>query len=240
MRGGWEEGKRGREDETKRGRGVRAYGGILSPERPKDRSGQDCDRTPRSPCPSQRPGVFFSSSPPLTASRTRKKDGRLVIHRTAVPHSDYPRSGVAPPFFFPPPPVGCCAAREGQQEPWLPSPGRMICPTWFVTASAASRSGSRTTPSHCTPRHRIGVDGTRDWSRLPGPVSLQDRRSPEPLMRRRSPLISHPSSLGGSILDRRSRTVPRQRCPKIRSAENLASACLSSAYATSKWTFVDT
>ena len=122
------------------------------------------------------------SAKPQAPSAAPKKDGRLVIHRTAVPHSDYPRSGVAPPFFFPPPPVGCCAAREGQREPWLPSPGRMICPTWFVTASAASRSGSRTTPSHCTPRHRIGVEGTRDWSPLPGLVSLQDRRSPEPLV----------------------------------------------------------
>lgn len=145
---------------------------------------------------------------PATAE---KRDGRLVLRQAAVPHDDYPRSGVAPPFFSPPPPVGCCAAREGQQRPWLPSPGRMIDPTWFITASAASRSGSRTTPSHCTPRHRIGVDGTRDWFRLPGLEGHQDQRSPEPLLRRRSPPISHPSSLEGGIHDQRSQIVPVQR-----------------------------
>jgi len=42
-------------------------------------------------------------------------------------------------------------------------------PTWFVYASAASRIGSRTEPSHGTPRRQIGAGKARDWPYLPGP-----------------------------------------------------------------------
>jgi hypothetical protein len=39
-------------------------------------------------------------------------------------------------------------------------------PTWFVYVSAASRIGSRTDLSHCTPRRQIGADEARDWLHL--------------------------------------------------------------------------
>jgi hypothetical protein len=64
------------------------------------------------------------------------------------------------------------------------SPGRA---TWFASASAASRIGSRTDPSHGTPRRHVGVD---EATRLASPVrdgiatrivehrALESRRSP--------------------------------------------------------------
>lgn len=39
-------------------------------------------------------------------------------------------------------------------------------PTWFVSAGAASRIGSRTDPSHCSPRRQIGEGEARDWPHL--------------------------------------------------------------------------
>ena len=50
-------------------------------------------------------------------------------------------------------------------------------PTWFVHASAASRIGSRTDPSHCAPRRHVGAGETRDWFHLSGPCDHQDHRS---------------------------------------------------------------
>jgi hypothetical protein len=42
-------------------------------------------------------------------------------------------------------------------------------------------AGSRIGLSHCTPRRYIGVDETRDWSRLPEGGDHPDRRTPEAL-----------------------------------------------------------
>ena len=42
-------------------------------------------------------------------------------------------------------------------------PGADGHPSWFTHPGAASRIGSRTDPSHCTPRRQIGVAEARDW-----------------------------------------------------------------------------
>ena len=60
-------------------------------------------------------------------------------------------------------------------------------PTWFVHASAASRIGSRTDPSHCAPRRYVGAGGARDWLHLFGPGDHQVQRCPE---RASAPIIS--------------------------------------------------
>jgi hypothetical protein len=46
---------------------------------------------------------------------------------------------------------------------------------------ATGQIGSRTDPPHCTPRHRVGEDGARDWPQLSKPESrsrIADRLSP--------------------------------------------------------------
>jgi len=58
-------------------------------------------------------------------------------------------------------------------------PGRA---TWFTDVGATGQIGSRTDLPHCTSRHRVDVDGARDWPPLSEPESLlPDRRPPEPL-----------------------------------------------------------
>jgi len=53
---------------------------------------------------------------------------------------------------------------------------------------ATGQIGSRTDPPHCSPRHRVGEDGTRDWPRQSEPESrsrIAGRLSP--CLRRRPP-----------------------------------------------------
>jgi len=97
------------------------------------------------------------------------------------------RSELTPPFFSPPPPSGWfrLSGGRGKASVLIPRPdGR---PTWFVHASAASRIGSRTDPSHCTPRRQIGAGGARDWLHLFGPGDHQAHRWPG---RASAPIIS--------------------------------------------------
>jgi hypothetical protein len=69
--------------------------------------------------------------------------------------SDEPSEAAGPPVRF------------VRLQSLIPRPdGR---PTWFVYASAATRIGSRTDPSHCTPRRQIGVGKARDWPYLSEP-----------------------------------------------------------------------
>jgi len=85
------------------------------------------------------------------------------------------KSGLAPPFFSPPPPsADGLAGGRNEASVLIPRPDRH--PTWFIHASAASRIGSRTDPSHCAPRRHIGAGGTRDWLHRSGPCDHQDQR----------------------------------------------------------------
>src|SRR6266496_4587418 len=52
----------------------------------------------------------------------------------------------------------------------------------FTDVSATGQIGSRTDLPHCTSRHHVDADRTRDWPYLSEPESLlPDRRPPEPL-----------------------------------------------------------
>ena len=82
---------------------------------------------------------------------------------TAVPHVNRLKAWLAPPFFSPPAIVWLFRLSRGRKEASAVIPRPDGRPTWFDHARAASRIGSRTDPSHCTPRRYVGVDGTRDW-----------------------------------------------------------------------------
>src|SRR5438093_11496735 len=52
----------------------------------------------------------------------------------------------------------------------------------FTDVGATGQIGSRTDLPHCTSRHHVDEDRTRDWPYLSEPESLlPDRRPPEPL-----------------------------------------------------------
>ena len=87
---------------------------------------------------------------------------------TAVPHVNRLKAWLAPPFFSPPAIVWLFRLSRGRKEASAVIPRPDGRPTWFDHACAASRIGSRTDPSHCTPRRYVGVDGTRDWSHPSG------------------------------------------------------------------------
>src|SRR2546423_9537906 len=109
-----------------------------------------------------------------------------------------------------------------------------MTPTRFVVASAVSQTRSRTGPSHCTPRRYIGVEGE---PRLPPSAPAerpQDHRQPSPWLHRPAPLNSRRSSLSGGFQRPEVRgPFPTSGGPKLGRSEKLASACQSSAYATS-------
>jgi hypothetical protein len=84
------------------------------------------------------------------------------------PRADWLKAELAQPFFSNNPPKAVAApGMNCQASALIPRPdGR---PTWFVSVSAATRTGSRTGPSHCTPRRQIGAGEARDWPHLSGP-----------------------------------------------------------------------
>jgi hypothetical protein len=95
---------------------------------------------------------------------------------TAVPHVNQLKAWLAPPFFSPPAIVWLIRLSRGRKEASAVIPRPDGRPTWFDHARAASRIGSRTDPSHCTPRRYVGVDGTRDWPHPSGQSVHQARR----------------------------------------------------------------
>lgn len=87
----------------------------------------------------------------------------------AAYHVDRLRSELSLPFFSNNP-----SEAESHFRFWFVRPQSLIPrpdgrPTWFVSVSAAIRIGSRTDPSHCTPRRQIGVGVARDWPHLSEP-----------------------------------------------------------------------
>jgi hypothetical protein len=126
-------------------------------------------------------------------SGTKKRNGRTACAVTAVPYMDRLESGRKPPFFsFLA--TGWLIRRSGgrgKAPVLIPRPdGR---PTWFIHAGAASRIGSRTDPSHCTPRRQVGAGGARDWPHLFGPVITRFSDSRNERASRSSPLPSRPN-----------------------------------------------
>jgi hypothetical protein len=76
------------------------------------------------------------------------------------------------------PPATECCAREGRGRASVTIPRPDGRPTWFVYVSAASRIGSRTNPSHGSPRRRIGEGKARDWLCLDRVDGHRDQRTP--------------------------------------------------------------
>lgn len=100
----------------------------------------------------------------------RKREAAAELGGSAAAyHVDRLRAGLTPPFFSSAPP-----GAESHTRLWFAGPQSVIPrpdghPTWFVVVSAAIRIGSRTDPSHCTPRRQIGVGVARDWPHLSEP-----------------------------------------------------------------------
>ena len=106
------------------------------------------------------------------------RNGRTAFAVTAVPRVNRLRSELSPPFFSIPAAVWLIrlSGWRGKASVLIPRPDGH--PTWFIHASAASRIGSRTDPSHCTPRRYVGAGRTRDWLYLFGPGDHQVHRCP--------------------------------------------------------------
>src|ERR1700741_934371 len=78
--------------------------------------------------------------------------------------------------LLPPAAERCTREGKGRASVTIPRPdGR---PTWFVYVSAASRIGSRTNPSHGSPRRRIGGGKARDWLCRDRVDGHRDQRTP--------------------------------------------------------------
>ena len=99
----------------------------------------------------------------------KKRNGRLVVARRPLLTLTTQGRGISAAVLLSPA-AGWLIRRSGGRGEALASiPRPDGHPTWFVYASAASRIGSRTNPSHCTPRRKIGVDEARDWLHLSKP-----------------------------------------------------------------------
>ena len=97
------------------------------------------------------------------------ENGRLVVARR--PSYDWTNQGrgITAAVLLPPA-TGWLMRRSGGRGEALASiPRPDGHPTWFIHSSAASRIGSRTDLSHCTPRRKIGVDEARDLLHLSRP-----------------------------------------------------------------------
>ena len=119
------------------------------------------------------------------------ENGRLVVARR--PSHDWTNQGrgIAAVVLLPPA-TGWLIRRSGGRDEALASiPRPDGHPTWFIHSSAASRIGSRTDLSHCTPRRKIGVDEARDWLHLvQAEVITRINECLSPWLPRLSPLIS--------------------------------------------------
>ena len=98
--------------------------------------------------------------------QVKKRNGRLVVARRPSHAWTIRGRGIAAAVLLLPA-TGWLIRRSGgrgRASYSIPRPDGH--PTWFVHSSAASRIGSRTDRSHCTPRRKIGVDEARDWLHL--------------------------------------------------------------------------
>jgi hypothetical protein len=109
----------------------------------------------------------------------KNRNGRTAFAVTAVPRTDRLETRLPPPFFSFLATVWLMRRSGGRRKAPVLIPRPDGRPTWFVHASAASRIGSRTDPSHCTPRRYVGAGGARDWPHLFGPGDHQVHRCPE-------------------------------------------------------------
>jgi hypothetical protein len=87
-----------------------------------------------------------------SAGTPKKRNGRLVVARRPSPALTTQGRGITAAVLLSPA-TGWLIRRSGGQGEALASiPRPDGHPTWFVYGSAASRIGSRTDRSHCTPR----------------------------------------------------------------------------------------
>ena len=116
------------------------------------------------------PSDSFANVKSANQSLTHQREAAAELGGSAAAyHVDRMRAGLAPPFFSNPPPDADSHTRLWCVRPHSVIPRPDGHPTWFVVVSAAIRIGSRTDPSHCTPRRQIGVGVARDWPHLSGP-----------------------------------------------------------------------
>ena len=94
------------------------------------------------------------------------ENGRLVVARR--PSHDWTNQGrsITAAVLLPPATSWLIRRSGGRGEALASIPRPDGHPTWFIHSSAASRIGSRTDLSHCTPRRKIGADEARDWLHL--------------------------------------------------------------------------
>src|SRR5882724_9989063 len=110
------------------------------------------------------------------SGRLQTRNGRLVVARRPSHTWTVRGRGPKAAVLLPPAPKASPLGKARQSLVSIPRPDGH--PTWFVYVSAASRIGSRTDPSHCSPRRRIGGGEARDWLHLDDRGDHRDHRSP--------------------------------------------------------------
>jgi hypothetical protein len=111
-------------------------------------------------------GRYWRYAGPLSAALTNETAAQSWLSGRSS-HRHTVDGAREPPFFFNLPPLGSWTETGGQGRASALIPRLDGHPTRFIRASAASRIGSRTDPSHCSPRRQIGEGEARDWLHQP-------------------------------------------------------------------------